>query len=117
MTLFHYTDARGPASILASGVLLPSTASRNPNDVRYDNGQYLSDIPPGTMTTAHLSRRFLNLPFYGRRFTHFVEINVDGLQVVAGRAGVLVVPNELPLDVSTRVVRHREVPETFEGTR
>ncbi|TCW77930.1 hypothetical protein C5O80_32625 [Burkholderia sp. SRS-46] len=43
----------------------PSLFSLNPKDVRYGNGQYLSDIVPGTMTPAQLSRAFVNNPFQG----------------------------------------------------
>jgi hypothetical protein len=33
-----------------------------------------------------------------------VEIDVSGLNVVEGRAGVFVIPNEGPLDLSGRIV-------------
>jgi hypothetical protein len=49
-TLFHYTDESGLKGILDSGVLRPSLKSVNRRDVRYGNGQYLSDIKPGTKT-------------------------------------------------------------------
>jgi hypothetical protein len=52
-------------------------------DVRYGNGQYLSNIVPGTMTPAQLSRSFLGRPFHGSRFTHYVEIDATRL---AGQA-------------------------------
>ena len=66
----------------------------NPKDVRYGNGQYLSDIAPSTMSCAQLSRCFIGQLFQGQRFTNFVEIDVTGLNVVKGRNGVFVVPNE-----------------------
>jgi hypothetical protein len=103
-TLFHYTDAAGQKGILDSGRLNPSLRELNPNDARYGNGQYLSDIKPGTMTSNQLSRAFLGAPFWGSRFTNFVEVNVTGLNVVEGRAGVFVVPNEVPLDLIGRIV-------------
>jgi hypothetical protein len=109
MMLFHYTDEQGMKGIVATGLLLPSTAAKNPNDVRFGNGQYLSDVPPGVKTPAQLSRLFLNLPYWGKRFTHFVELDVDGLEVIAGRPGVLVVPNDEPLEVSNRIVRYGPV--------
>jgi hypothetical protein len=43
-TLFHYTNESGVNGILDSGVLNPSLKSVNPTDVRYGNGQYLTDI-------------------------------------------------------------------------
>jgi Domain of unknown function (DUF6881)/HYD1 signature containing ADP-ribosyltransferase len=61
--LFHYTDAAGLDAILLTAQLLPSTGTRSPNDVRYGDGQYLTDIEPGTMTGAQLSRRLLGHPW------------------------------------------------------
>lgn len=103
-TLFHYTDEGGMKGILDSGELHPSLKSANPKDARYGDGQYLSDIQPGAKTCAQLSRCFLNQPFQGNRFTNYVEINVDGLQVVQGRANVFVVPGTEPLDLTGRIV-------------
>jgi hypothetical protein len=103
-TLYHYTDPAGLKGILDSGQLNPSLASVNPGDVRFGEGQYLSDIEPGTKTPAQLSRAFLGLPFQGARFTNFVGIDVSGLQVIQGRPGVFVVPGTSPLDLSGRIV-------------
>jgi hypothetical protein len=104
-SLFHYTDRLGHDGILASLSLLPSTVARNPNDVRYGDGQYLSDIEPGTMTLGQLSRALIGHPFLGRRFTHFVEIEIDGLTVIEGRPHVFVIPNIHPLNLTGRIVR------------
>ena len=95
--------------ILSSGQLLASTASANPNDARYGDGQYLSDVEPGRMTPAQLSRLFLGQPFQGRRFTHFIEMNVDGLAVRKGREHVFVVPGTLPLAVAGHVICSGEI--------
>jgi hypothetical protein len=103
-TLYHYTDEAGLDGIASSGELRPSLRSVNPNDVRYGNGQYVSDIVPGSRTCAQLSRCFLGQPFQGQRFTHFVEINVDGLNAVKGRDGVFVIPGDSPLDLTGRIV-------------
>jgi RHS repeat-associated protein len=103
-TLFHYTDEKGPTWILDSGELNPSLKALNPNDVRYGNGQYLSDIVPGTKTPAQLSREFLGQPFQGQKYTHYIEIDVSGLNVVPGRPGVFVVPGETPLDLTGRII-------------
>jgi hypothetical protein len=84
--------------------LNPSLKALNPNDVRYGNGQYLSDIVPGTKTPAQLSRQFLNQPFQGAKFSHYVEVDVTGLNVVQGRPGVFVIPNETPLNLTGRIV-------------
>jgi len=104
-TLYHYTDQTGHDGIRASGLLLPSTKARNPREARCGDGQYLTDIRPGTMSGARLSRALLGHPFRGWRFTHYVEIDVTGLQVVQGRSNVFVILNDRPLDLTGRVVR------------
>jgi hypothetical protein len=109
-TLFHYTNEEGLAGIIDSEELNPSLGSINPNDVRYGNGQYLSDIAPDTMTPAQLSRAFLGQPFQGAKFTNFIEIDVSGLDVVQGRPGVFVIPNDAPLDLSGRIISSGAVP-------
>lgn len=103
-TLYHYTNSAGMDGIVDSMSLRPSLFSLNPKDVRYGNGQYLSDIAPGTMSPAQLSRAFVNNPFQGARYTNYVAIDVTGLNVVQGRPGVFVVPNETPLDLTGRIV-------------
>jgi hypothetical protein len=96
--------------IMSSGELRPSLWYAGTKDVRYGNGQYLSDIVPGTRTPAQLSYDFLGQPFQGRRFTNFVQVDVSGLPVIQGRPGVFVVPNSAPLDVSGRVISNGRVP-------
>jgi hypothetical protein len=105
-TMFHYTDEAGQSGIVRSGRLNASLARKNPRDVRYGEGQYLSDIRPGTRSPSQLSRQFIGQPFQGRRFTHYVEIDVAGLKVVQGRDGVYVIPNTHPLDVAERIVSY-----------
>jgi hypothetical protein len=108
--LYHYTDEAGVRGITESGELRPSLRANNPRDVRYGEGQYMSDFAPGTRTPAQLSREFLGQPFQGRRFTHYVEIDVTGLNVVQGRNGVFVVPGNQPLDLTGRIVGSGPVP-------
>jgi hypothetical protein len=94
--------------MIASMTMLPSTRLRNPNDVHFGDGQYLTDIEPSTMTLAQLSRALIGHPFQGSRFTHFLEIEIDGLPVLEGRAHVFVVPSARPLDLTGRIVRTGE---------
>ena len=105
-TMFHYTNEEGMNGILNSGQLNPSLKSVNPNDVRYGNGQYLSDIAPGTMTSGQLSRQFIGMPFQAERFTHYIEIDTSGMNVIEGRPNVFVAPNEQPLDLSGRIISY-----------
>ncbi|NYE17951.1 HYD1 signature containing ADP-ribosyltransferase family protein [Actinomadura citrea] len=103
-TLWHYTDARGLHGIRVSGALLPSLREANPQDARYGDGQYLSDVPPGAMSLAQLSRRLAGVPWQGRRFTHYVEVDVMGLALVECRSCVILVPGREPLQVDGRIV-------------
>ncbi|MFN7769727.1 MAG: HYD1 signature containing ADP-ribosyltransferase family protein, partial [Planctomycetaceae bacterium] len=114
-TLYHYTDEAGLGGITESNSLRASTKARNPSDVRYGNGQYVSDFAPGTKTPAQLSREFLGQPFQGKRFTHYIEIDVTDLQVIQGRNGVFVIPNDVPLDLTGRVIGSGRVPSVKPG--
>ncbi|MBN9474025.1 MAG: LysM peptidoglycan-binding domain-containing protein, partial [Burkholderiales bacterium] len=108
--LYHYTNEAGAAGIVDSASLNPSLWRVGTKDVRYGNGQYVSDIVPGTRSPSELSRDFLGIPFQGSRFTHYVEIDATGLGAVQGRAGVYVIPNETPLDLTGRLISSGRVP-------
>jgi hypothetical protein len=82
----------------------------NPADARYGDGQYLSDFIPGTKSLGELSRAFLGFPFQGRRFTHYIEIDVTGFSLVIGREGVSVVLNTEALDLTGRIMAYGLVP-------
>lgn len=104
--LYHYTNEKGLAGILATQTLHASTVAKNPRDARHGDGKYLSDIEPGTSTPAQLSRLFLGQPFQGRRFTRYVAIDVEGLVVIEARHHVFVILGEEPLDLAGRVRGH-----------
>lgn len=46
--MYHYADDAGLKGILSSRQLNASLKKLSPKDARYGNGQYLSDITPGT---------------------------------------------------------------------
>ncbi len=102
--LYHYTNEAGHDGITSSQKLLPSLRAVNPKDARYGDGWYLTDIAPGTKSLGQLSAAFLRVPWAGRKFTHFIEIDVRGLNVVQGRPGVFVIPNDGPLDLVGRIL-------------
>jgi large repetitive protein len=105
-TLYHYTDEKGLNGILETNKLNPSLKSVNPKDARYGDGQYLTNIVPGSKTPNQLSRELVNNPFQGNKFTHFIEIKTNGLIVLEGRPGVFVIPNTEPLILSNRIVNY-----------
>ncbi|MBC2581770.1 hypothetical protein HGI79_16060 [Clostridium sp. DJ247] len=94
--------------MLESNELRPSLKANNPKDARYGNGQYLSDIVPETTKPTSLASKFIRVP-NKYKYTNFVEIDVTGLEVVEGRSGVYVIPNEGNLDITGRIVRSGKV--------
>lgn len=103
--LYHYTNEAGMNGIIKSGNLRPSLKALNPKDVRYGEGQYLTDIMPGTKTARQLSSSFIRVP-NPYKYTHYVGINVTGLNVQMGRDAVYVIPNTKVLDISKRIVNY-----------
>ncbi len=61
------------------------------------------------MTPKRISRQLVGNPFRGDKFTHYIEINVVGLNVVKGRPGVYLIPNKKPLDLTNRIVNYGKV--------
>jgi RHS repeat-associated protein len=102
--MYHYTTAEGEQGILSSQTLRASTKANNPKDARYGDGQYFTDITPGSKTPAELSKAFLNIPYQGRKFSNFVAIDVTGLNVQKGRDGVYYILNSGDLDIRGRIV-------------
>ncbi|MFI5683751.1 HYD1 signature containing ADP-ribosyltransferase family protein [Streptomyces sp. NPDC051636] len=107
-TLYHYTNEKGYNGILESNELRASLKANNVNDARFGDGQYLSDIQPGTKTRGQLSYAFVRLPWAGHKFTHYIEVDVRGLEVMRSveRPDVYVIHNQGPLDVTGRIVSH-----------
>ena len=106
--LYHYTNEKGLNGILESNKLIPSLKANNHKDARYGDGQYLSDIIPETTKPTSLAAKFIRVP-NKYKYTNFVEIDVKGLEVVKGRSGVYVIPNEGPLDITGRIIRSGKV--------
>lgn len=107
-TLYHYTSEKGLAGILDTGTLNPSLKANNPKDARYGNGQYFSDIAPGSKSNGQLSREFYATPWKYKQTSHYLEIDTNGLNVIKGREGVYLVPNESSLDITNRIVNYGE---------
>ncbi|MGN0386528.1 MAG: HYD1 signature containing ADP-ribosyltransferase family protein, partial [Lachnospiraceae bacterium] len=108
-TLYHYTNEKGMNGIVDSQKLNPSLKANNPNDCFYGEGQYLSDIVPGTKSPAQLSRSFIHNPFQGAKYAYYVEIDVTDLNVIYGRDNVFVILNQEPLDLVNRIVSYGKV--------
>ncbi|MGW5604881.1 putative T7SS-secreted protein [Streptomyces sp. NPDC003753] len=107
-SLFHYTNEKGYQGILESGELRPSLKASNVKDAKFGDGQYLSDTTPGTKTPGQLSYAFLRVPWAGHKFSHFLELDVRGLEVWRSidRPDVYLIPGQQPLNVAGRILRH-----------
>lgn len=106
-TLYHYTTEDGYKGILESGSLNPSL---NPRFAHYGSGQYLTDIAPeairnGGMSLGDLSQSLFNKSSVQFKLSHFIEININGLEVIEGRPHVFLIPGESPLNLTGRIVR------------
>ncbi|MBP9479325.1 MAG: hypothetical protein KBF12_11980 [Sebaldella sp.] len=106
--LYHYTNKKGLDGILESEQLFPSLKANNPKDARYGNGQYLSDILPNDTTPMSLSSKFIKVP-NKYKYTNYIKIDVTGLEVIEGRKGVFLIPNEDILDISGRIMEYGNV--------
>ncbi len=104
--LYHYTSETGYTGILESKSIRPSLKANNPKDARFGDGQYMSDIIPGSKRPGQLSLVFFGIPWAGHRFTHYLNINVNGLSVIYGRKHVHLIPNTNPLDITVRLAGH-----------
>ncbi|HEJ7077048.1 TPA: RHS domain-containing protein [Serratia marcescens] len=115
-TLIHYTTEEGLKGILDSGEL---RASSGPIHARFGDGEYLTDIKPeqiGGRTlkeaagTGKLSLGQVAHNLYGdsrkiNSITHYVEIDVTGLDVSEPRPNTFRVANTGNLDISKRIVK------------
>jgi len=100
-TLIHYTSEAGYNAIRESGELLPSIGVKN---ARYGVGQYLTDIKPGSLTMGQTSRRLFGVPWNKTYLTHYLEIDVTGLNVVKNAPYNYLIPNSGSLNLGGRVV-------------
>ncbi|GAA3085544.1 hypothetical protein GCM10020254_32380 [Streptomyces goshikiensis] len=107
-TLYHYTNEAGYDGIIESEELRASIKAHNPKDARFGDGQYLSDIVPGTKRPGQLSHAFIRVPWGGARFTHYIEVDVSDLIVMRSveRPDVYVILNDGPLGIANRIVSH-----------
>jgi len=103
-SLFHYTTSAGYDGIIEIMRIRPSLRSKSPKDARYGDGQYLTSIAPGTKSRGSLSYALVGTPFIWRKFTHFVEIRVDGLPVMEVRDEVFLIPNKDDLMIGERFI-------------
>ena len=115
-TLIHYMTEEGMKGITESGVIRPSSGDIH---ARFGDGQYFTNIRPemiGGRTlkdvggTGKMSLGQLAADIYGdarklKGISHFVEIDVTGLDVIEPRKNTFLILNTKDLDVSKRIVK------------
>lgn len=101
-TLRHYTTEAGYKAIMESGELLPSIGVKN---ARHGAGQYFTDLTSG-YTSGQISKRLFGVPWNAKKLTHFIDINVSGLNVIKNAPHNFLVPGTNSLPLSGRIISH-----------
>jgi hypothetical protein len=101
--LRHYTNEAGYNAIMKSQELLPSIGVKN---ARYGSGQYLTDLMSEGLSSGQVSRRLFGVPWNGSKVTHFIDINVGGLNTIKNAPYNYLVPGTNSLPLGGRIVNH-----------
>jgi RHS repeat-associated protein len=101
--LRHYTTEAGYKAIMESGELLASVGVKN---ARHGAGQYFTDIMTAEMTWGQVSHRLFGVPWNYRKLTHFVDVNMTGLNVIKNAPHNFLVPGTGSLSIQGRVINH-----------
>jgi hypothetical protein len=103
--LVHYTTPQGLAGILSSQQIFPSIQGARKGDARLGSGQYVTDIPPGSISYAALSQQLYSNPGQVNRVQSFIAIDVTNLPIVRDNSiPIAVIPNTRPLSIIGRIV-------------
>ncbi|MFZ1458028.1 MAG: HYD1 signature containing ADP-ribosyltransferase family protein, partial [Saprospiraceae bacterium] len=101
--LRHYTNEAGYNAIMKSGELFASTGAKN---ARYGSGQYLTDLMSNGLSSGQVSRRLFGVPWNGSKVTHFIDINVGGLNTIKNAPFNYLLPGTNSLPIGGRIVNH-----------
>jgi hypothetical protein len=123
--LYHYTTKSGLLAIMESGVLKPSLDRGNNTDVKYGEGQYLTNISPdiitcesknemtseqvksGQISLRQLAGRIMAGTLTLDRLSCFIELNVSSL--IIDRADdnpyIYLYRSNTDLDISNLIIR------------
>ena len=100
--LRHYTSEAGYNAIIESGELLPSIGTKN---ARHGTGQYFTDLMEG-YTSGQVSKRLFGVPWNNKKLTHFIDVDVSGLNVVKNGPHNYLIPSSHTLFLNGRLVNH-----------
>lgn len=102
--LYHYTTEEGMTGIRQSGDIWASLEESGPRHARHGDGQYLTDVEPGTLSGPELSNVLVRNFNEAARFTHYVKIYTEGIPLRRERPGVFRHVTRMPLDVYSRIL-------------
>lgn len=102
-TLTHYTTEQGYKSIMETKQLLPSTGDIH---ARFGDGQYLTDLNSLDYTAGQLPRRLYRVSWNTTRLTHYIKIDVTGLNVIRNAHYNYLIPNNQAIDISNRIIEN-----------
>ena len=88
-TMRHYTTEAGYNAIMETGELLPSVGIKN---ARHGSGQ--------------ISRKLFGVPWNTKKLTHFIDVDVSGLNVLKNSSNNFLVPGANSLNLNGRVMNH-----------
>ncbi|NML59089.1 DUF6443 domain-containing protein [Chryseobacterium cheonjiense] len=101
--LRHYTTEAGYKAIMESGELFPSIGIKN---ARYGSGQYLTDLMSHEFTKGQASRRLFGVPWNGKKMSHFIELDVSGLNVTKNGPHNFLIPGTGNLSLEGIILNH-----------
>ncbi len=100
--LRHYTTEAGYKAIMESGELFASTGAKN---ARHGAGQYFTDLTSG-YTSGQISRRLFGVPWNSKKLTHFIDVDMSGLNVIKNAPHNFLVPGTNSLPLGGRILNH-----------
>ncbi len=102
-TFRHYTSEAGYNGIMESGEMLPSIGAKN---ARYGAGQYFTDLPAAEYTAGQVSKRLFGVPWNTRKISHFIDVDLNGLNIQNNGPHNYSIPNNNNLPIRGRITNH-----------
>lgn len=86
---------------MKSKVLKPSIGVKN---ARHGPGQYLTDLSSEGLTPGQVSRQLYGVPWNETKVSHFIDIDVSGLNVINNAPGNFLIPGTKGLPLGERII-------------
>lgn len=73
---------------------------------RHGAGQYFTDLTDVNLTAGQISRRLFGVPWNTRKLTHFIDVDVSGLNVIKNAQHNYIITGTNSLPLNNRIVNH-----------